>query len=225
MHVLGQWRIELPLGRIRGFAGYPDDMAVAIHWRGIDPECFDANPEPTSMQFTVPVTEQPDDFTFEWRAGSVDQGLAQLRKRLDEVTEATRRHDNRVYTETLVALAEVAALKGDHSLVAETCATLARLESDASRAITHCGPWAKWRKHVPWQLRRIEALEEAGADARQAAASAVTELKSLMQAYEKSKEKARPFEDFEPERFGNYWDYDWPRVNTLYARAQELAAE
>jgi hypothetical protein len=224
LHVLGLWRTEYPLHRVRGFAGYPEAAEVSVHWHDMAAECFGGEQGTNSRSESVPIESHPVDIPLEWKGASIDQREAELRAQIAQVEDNRRKHTNRAYTEALVALADVLALKADQQGVADTCAELIKLETEGGAAITHCGPWAKWRKHVPWRLRRLEALDALGrgADEAKAIADAIV---PLWDAYLKAKGQIRPLEDFGPEKYGNYWDYDWPRVRSLYARALELAGE
>lgn len=225
LHVLGQWRVAFPLQRLRGFAAYPDAATLAVRWNKLDAALFGAPADATNVRFSHAISREPAAFTFEWFGATVQQRLAQVVAQRDAISDVQRNHDNRAYTEALVTLAELHALKNDHAAVAAVCATLMDLEAAAGRAITHCGPWAKWRKHVPWALRRVAALRDAGNATEAAAKAAVKATKSLWSDYQSARTETRPFEHFSPERNGNYWDYDWPRVRELLARALELAGE
>lgn len=225
LHVLGQWRVAFPLQRLRGFASYPDAATLAVRWERLDAALFGAPADATNVRFTHAISREPAAFTFEWFGATVQQRLAEVAAQRDAFSEVQRRHDNRAYTRVLVTLAELLALKYEHAAVAAVCATLIDLEAAAGHAITHCGPWAKWRKHVPWSLRYVAALRDAGSPTQAAAKAAVKAMEPLWSEYQTARAEARPFENFSPERNGNYWDYDWPRVRELFARALELAGE
>ncbi len=222
-HVLGVWRVEVPLARVRGFAATPVSAAVSLHWRDIPAECFGALPGESSRRMTLDFTEQKNE-PLEWKAISSAQRKEELRVVIDATEEDRRTHDNRLYTEALVTLAEVLWLRGEHEQVAKVCAELTRLEEAGGAAITHCGPWARWRRHVPWPLQRLEALDAAG-KATEAAAGIVAQVTPVWEAYTRAKAQPRPFDDLGPARFGNYWDYDWHRTARLYARALELSGK
>ncbi len=224
LHVLGLWRTDYPLHRVRGFAGYPETVEVSVHWHNLPAECFGGEAGKNSRSESVPIEIHPADIPLEWKGASVDQREAELRAQIAQVEAAQKKHTNRAYTEALVALADVLALKADHQALADTCAELIKLETEGGAAITHCGPWAKWRKHVPWRLRRLEALDALGRGEDEAEATAGATL-PLWDAYLKAKGQIRPLEDFGPKKYGNYWDYDWPLVRSLYARALELAGD
>lgn len=225
LHVLGQWRMAFPLQRLRGFAAYPDAATLAVRWEKLDAALFGAPADATNVRFSHAISREPAAFTFEWFGATVQQRLAEVAAQRDAFSEVQRRHDNRAYTEVLVTLAELLALKYDHAAVAAVCATLIDLEAAAGHAITHCGPWAKWRKHVPWSLRYVAALRDAGSLTQTAAKAAVKATESLWSDYQAARAETRPFEHFKPEHNGNYWDYDWPRVRELFALALELAGE
>ena len=116
-------------------------------------------------------------------------------------------------------------MKQHHAELAEVCATLADLEATAGKAITHCGPWAEWRRHVPWELQRMHALAQSGKDAQQAATAAKTRMTKIWPVYLAARKKAQPFEHFDRRKYGNYHDYDWDRTRELYAAALELLGD
>lgn len=221
LHLRGKHRIELPLHWIRGFGEYPRNAALTMRYPELPAANFET--EGSEQSIVQPILRKPEAFAFEWYAGSIEALLAKHTERLDAFTETQRRPDNRAYTQTLVALAEVHELRGAKAELAEACARLAALESEGGKAITHCGPWATWRRHVPWELRRLEALEQEEQAAY--ASAALLAVAPAWQAYQAAKDDLRPFREFDVERFGNFHDYDWPRIERLYALAQALADE
>ena len=143
----------------------------------------------------------------------------------DAFREEQRTFENRSYTDTLIALTEVFRIAGDHQAVADTSETLAKLEAAAGKAITGCGPWASWRKYIPWQLRRLRALQALGQDAKDCATQCVTAVDPVWVAYGEAKTHPRPFDHFDATKFGNFWDYDWIATRDLFATALELSGD
>ncbi|MBX3458452.1 MAG: hypothetical protein KF696_00645 [Planctomycetes bacterium] len=224
-HVLGKWRVEFPLSLVRGFRAYPETATLALHWHDLPAELFGATGDATHLPLTHPIRGHPSNETVEFMAATLAEKTTEISAQLQAFATAQRVHTNRAYTSALVTMAELQAMAGAHAALAETCAILSALEVDAGSVISHCGPWARWRKHVPWQLRRVAALAAAGANDATMARQCVKDVSTLWQTYALVSSQARPFADFKPEVFGNYWDYDWTRTRELYVQALELAGE
>lgn len=216
VHVRGKHSVEFPLHWIKGFGKYPRNATLTLRWGELPAAHFES--AENEQRISHPVVRTPEAFAFEWYAATTEALLEENRARLDAFTDVQRRADNSAFTRTLVTLADLYELSGMQAELAEVCARLAALESEGGKAITHCGPWAKWRRHVPWPLRRYEALDEAAR--AEYAAEALRETAPVWQAYQAAKQDLRPFRDFPVERFGNFHDYDWPRVEQLYALAE-----
>ena len=223
-HPQGIRAIRIAVGHMRGFAGLPGEVTLTVDSAGMPPELFKAREGDTEV-IKQPVEAHLEDFTYEWYAETWDAKRKELLAVLKDFTPAQRTHLNRSYTVTLVHLADLYALQDKHIELADTCETLATLQQQGGRAITHCGPAAKWRKHVPWQLLRMRALTESGQEAQDAAREAKDFMRTLWAAYLLARDEPQPFDHFDRARHGNYWDYDWDRTRTLYADALELLGE
>ncbi|MBZ0137141.1 MAG: hypothetical protein K8I27_12300 [Planctomycetes bacterium] len=219
-HPLGLRSVRVELAHMRGYTELPEAVSVTVTAVGFPPALFGRTVGETGSK-TIAVRSHPEDYVFQWYAETYESRTGSLAATLKAFTDAQRTHVNRSYTETLVHLADLYEFKGDKTSLAETCAVLAALETDAARVITHCGPWATWRKHVPWQLRRFAAL---GND-KAAANEAKLAMTAVWDEYLKAAAEAQPFEHFDRSRFGNYWDYDWARTRELYANALELLGD
>ena len=223
-HPQGLRAIRIAVGHMRGFAGLPREVSLTVDSAGMPPELFKARDGDTEV-VKQPVEAHLEDFTYEWYAETWDAKRKDLIAVLEDFTPAQLTHLNRSYTVTLVHLADLYALKDMHTELADVCKTLATLQQQGGRAITHCGPAAKWRRHVPWQLLRVHALTESGQEAQQAAREAKDFMATLWAAYLAAREEPQPFDHFDRARHGNYWDYDWDRTRALYAEALELLGE
>ena len=221
-HPLGRCQLTVQLGYMRGFVSYPDTRSVVIRHDGLAPELFDQTDDgPISLEQRTGARVQ--DFSFSWFETTLVAKTKAMMLLKDSFKEAQRTHENRSYTDTLVRLTELHELAGDNQAVAETCKTLAKLEADAGHAITHCGPWAEWRRYVPWQFRRLRALK--AEDAKDAAVEAVAAMAARWAAYQEARRFTRPFDHFDAITFGNFWDYDWVATRDLYATALELTGD
>lgn len=225
LHVLGKWRVEFPLQQVSGFSRYPAAATLVLRWEKLPAELFGAAPDATHATYSQTVRGAPARFKAEFLATTPAQRLAQVKSALAQVQPAQRTHDNHTYTAALVTLAELQALTADDAGCADTCAELSRLESTTVRVISHCGPWARWRKHVPWRLRHVAALARAGKATEAAAREAIAAVAALWRKYSQVRDQARPHADFSAGGFGSYWDYDWQGTRALYADALELAGE
>jgi hypothetical protein len=223
-HPLGRRRLRVRLSHLRGYAALPETLPVTLVYTALAPELFgQAAATPLNLQHTA--GKQIEDFSFTWFAAGLADKTAALLALRDSFNEPQRTAANRSWTATLADLADVQALAGEHAALASTCETLAKLERDSGKAITHCGPGAQWRRYVPWELRRLAALEAAGADAKDCARAAKAMMQARWPAYLEARGKPRPFDHFDVATFGSYWDYDWPRTRELYARALEILGE
>lgn len=225
LHVLGKWRVEFPLQQVAGFSRYPAAATLVLRWDKLPPEQFGAAPDDTHASYSQAIRGTPARFNAEFLATTPAQRLAQVQSALAQVQPPRRTHDNHTYTSALITLAELQTLAADNAGCAETCAELARLESAAGRVISHCGPWARWRKHVPWRLRHVAALARAGKANEAAAREAIAGVSALWRQYSQVRDQARPHADFAAGGFGSYWDYDWQLTRALYADALDLAGE
>ncbi|MCB9933632.1 MAG: hypothetical protein H6841_09445 [Planctomycetes bacterium] len=224
VHILGRRELRVRLSHLRGYAALPESVPVTVNIGGQQPELFgQATDGPLSLTHTAGAPIQ--DFSFSWFASTIAARTAVLAAQRDSTGEAQRTAANSSWTATLADLADLQALAGDHEALAATCETLAGLERESGQAITHCGPGAQWRHYVPWELRRLQALEAAGADTKPCAAQARSVLEARWPAYLQARVKLRPFDHFDFVKFGSYWDYDWPRTRDLYARALEILGE
>jgi hypothetical protein len=218
LHPLGTRRLTVPLSHMKGYASLPATVQITLSHPDLPAELF----SPATDQ---PVDGRVADVQLDWRASTHADKLAELLKRLAGFDERQRTHLNRSYTATLVHLADIYTLAQDHTAMAEVCEKLAALEVEGQAAITHCGPWANWRRHVPWQLRRLAAVQAAGLDAAPAAAAARDAMAAIWKARGAAHDMARPFDYFDAVKFGNYWDYDWDQTRALYAQALEVLGD
>jgi hypothetical protein len=222
LHPLGKLAVRIELAHIRHFAALPDEVEFNVTTVNLPPELFDG------LGRDIPVDGRIEDISFEWLASTFEDRRAALESVRGSFNDAQRNHLNRSYTGTLVDLADLYALKDLHEPLADTCNELARLEADAGTAITHCGPWAKWRKHVPWRLRQVQALraaDAAGDLTKKATAEAKTHMAVLWPAYLDARERPRPFDHFNRRLHGGFGDYDWDRTRELYALVLELSGD
>lgn len=223
-HPLGRRQMRVRLSHLRGYATLPDSLPVKLTYTGLAPELLGQSADaPLSLQHAGGA--QIDDFEFSWFASTLKDRTAALVALRDSFSEPQRTAENRSWTATLADLADVQTLAGEHAALAASCESLAKLERDSGKAITHCGPGAQWRRYVPWELRRLQALEASGADAKACAQAAKAVMQARWPAYLEARAKPRPFDHFDAASFGNYWDYDWPRTRELYARALEILGE
>lgn len=221
-HPQGLLEYRIPLAHMRGYTELPKTMTITVTPVGIDAELFLIK---IGRQTQVEIGSHIEDHTVTRCAESWQTCRDRLETLLKDTDETRRTHTNRSYTETLVHLADLYTLRDHHELLAEVCESLAALEASGGVVINHCGPWAKWRRHVPWQLRRMHALKAAGKDETQAARDAVASVADVWAAHLAAHEKAQPFDHFDRKRFGAYWDYDWPRTRELYADALEILGD
>lgn len=223
-HILGRRELRVRLSHLRGYAALPESVPVSVAFTGLPPELFGQTADaPLKLQHAG--GRQIEDFSFSWFAATIAGKTASLTALRDSFSEPQRTAENRAWTATLADLADVQSLAGDHAALAATCETLAKLERDSGTTITHCGPGAQWRRYVPWELRRLAALEAAGQDTKKCARAAKAAMQQRWAAYLEARGKPRPFDHFDFVKFGSYWDYDWPRTRELYARALEILGE
>lgn len=223
-HPLGLREVRVSLSHMRGYVALPERVHFTITAADMPVELFESRDSDTE-KVDVEVDAHIEDFSYTWFAETWEAKRDALVAIREEFTESQRTHLNRSYTETLVHLADVYAMEDEHAALAEVCVTLTALEKSGRRAITHCGPWARWRKHVPWQLRRVEALQKAGEETKAAAQAAKEHLAVVWAAHLEAGKHPQPFERFDRSKYGNYWDYDWDRTRELYATALELLGE
>lgn len=224
-HPLGRRMFHVPLQYARGFVNLPDTLEVQVRYDGLPDELFGRD-EPLADGFIDArraIDGKLEHVEYRIFADTLDSRLKTAQARLEGFTEAQKTAENRAYTETLVLLSELNALAENFDVCAENCATLATLEAESGTTISHCGPWAKWRKYVPWALKRLEYNQLAGAEAN--AESAKSCMKDRWPAYLKARNERRPFDHFDVARFGNFWAYDWDRTRELYARTLEILGE
>jgi hypothetical protein len=221
-HALGRRELTVRLAHLRKYAALPAQIAVNIA-HSLPAELF-------GREDAAPFSLEHDggrriaDYTLGWFESTLKSKRAKLDETLESINAKQRTAQNRQYTHTLAHLVDLATLAGDHGAVATHCEALAALEAAAGQALTLCGPWAEWRRYVPWQLQRLRALEALAQDAKACAAQAVSSMAERWPAYLKARKAARPFDDF-AERFGVYWDYDWTTTRDLYARALEISGD
>ena len=224
VHPLGKRELTVRLVHLRSYAALPANIGIVVTHEGLSGELFGRQDD---APFTLehPAGTRLQDFNLSWFASTLPNKRAELGKTLESFKDKQPGADNRLYTTTLAHLVDLALHAGDNEAVAAHCETLATLEVASSMAITLCGPWAEWRRYVPWQLLRLRALEALGRDTTECAKLAVTVMTERWPAYLKAKAAARPFDEFDVAKFGSYWDYDWQTTRTLYARALEITGD
>lgn len=224
-HPLGRRMFRVPLQYVKAFTELPGRLDAEITYSGLPDELFglDEPPEGNAINAGVSVEGKFKNFEFRFLDGTLRAKRDELAARLDEFSEEQRTPENQSYTEMLALLSELHELAGDHTAYADACARLAALEQEAGRAISHCGPWARWRKYVPWVLRRAGANKAAGREVD--AASAKAAVTDCWAAYLAARDKRRPFDHFDAAKYGAYWDYDWDRTRELYAEILDLLGE
>lgn len=222
--ILGGFAVRVPLRHITGWAAMPKAATVTISHTGLPAALFGRDND-ESFVIEHPCNKLFRDYQLGFNANTAAELRDSLSARISSTLPADAVHTNAAYTRLLVDLADVLRLTGESDLLLETLAKLATLESTASAAITHCGPWAGWRKYVPWSLQQLELLESLGRTEAAAALATklVAELDARFAAQAVAATKPRPHENFDEARFGRYYDYDWKRARTLFTRAQELA--
>lgn len=221
-HPLGRRELTVRLSHLRAYAALPAAFAVNVT-HGLTAEQMGRD-DPAAFALEHPAGSGVQDFTLGWLGSTLAAKRAALTETLQGIAEKRRTAANRLYTTTLAHAVELAVLAQDHTVVAAHCDTLAALEATSGRAITLCGPWAEWRKYVPWQLLRLRALTALGADTKPCAKLAVELMAARWPAYLKARKAPRPFDEFDA-RFGVYWDYDWELTRTLYATALEITGD
>lgn len=221
-HPLGRLQLSVPLSHMRNLVALPESFSIEVQHAGFAPELFGQGNEDRT-QLREPIEERLEDFSFQWFAATRTEKTAAFAQQLEEFTDAQRVPSNRSYTRTLVSLTELYALANDHQAVADTCATLDDLETSAGRVITHCGPWAQWRKYVPWRLRQLQALRARESETSDCVESCLAVMRTRWAAYTEAMTFARPFDHFDAAKFGAFWDYDWVTTRDLYADALELS--
>lgn len=226
-HPLVHRFVRVPFQYVRGFARLPDEISVEVRYDELPHELFGRSgpPEGGAIQSRIEVRESLPNAEFRFFERTPADMETRLRERLDGFDEEQMTADNRSYTDTLVHLYDVLKLRGDQPAMAEVCAMLAELEEASGRALTLCGPWARWRSHVPWVLCRFASLRETGANAEEAAEDAVAVMKVRWPVYLAARDERRPYDHFDAAKYGNYWDYDWDRTRELYAEALALLGQ
>lgn len=215
-HPQGEREVRVALSHMQGFAAMPGTATCTVSSATVAAELFGGM---ATHDISI------EDYEYRWLARTWQASVDALQEVRNAFGEAQRTHLNRSYTETLVHLADLYSLKERNGDLAEVCETLAALEAQGGKPITHCGPWAEWRRHVPWELRRLHALTQAGKDGKEAATAAKNRMAVIWPVYLAAREKAQPFEYFDRAKFRNYHDYDWNRTRELYAAALELLGD
>lgn len=222
--MFGRYHLRVPLQHVKGWTAMPASFAVAIEFGGLRPELFDRETEgPIALEHTV--TEGARDFALSFKARTRKGLQEDARRAIESVKESDRTAANTRYTAALVDLAEALRADDDREALLDTLTRLQTLEAGGGKAITHCGPWAPWRKYVPWSLQRMELLEAMGRtkDAAAVAAEAAAALQPTLELQAVAAGKPRPHEHFDEGKLGRYYDYDWDRTRKLFEHAQSLA--
>jgi hypothetical protein len=221
VHPLGTRELTVPLAHLRTYAALPESFTVTVNHTGLPGELF-GREDDTSFTVQHVAGARVQNFNLSWFASTLRDKRAGLAGTLETFKDKHPTAENRLYTTTLAHAVDLAALAGDDEAVAAHGETLAALEAQSGHAITLCGPWAEWRRYVPWQLLRLRALEALGRDTADCAKLAVATMAERWPAYLKARAAARPFDEFDAAKFGSYGDYDWKTTRELYARALEI---
>jgi hypothetical protein len=221
VHPLGTRELTVPLTHLRTYTALPEGFTITVNHAGLPGELF-GREDDTAFTVQHAAGARVQDFNLSWFASTLQDKRAGLASTLETFKDKHPTAENRLYTTTLAHAVDLAALAGDDEAVAAHCETLAALETQSGHAITLCGPWAEWRRYVPWQLLRLRALEALGRDTADCAKLAVAAMAERWAAYLKAKAAARPFDEFDAGKFGSYGDYDWKATRELYRRALEI---
>ncbi len=222
--MFGRYSLRVPLQHMKGWAALPKSFTVSVEYSGLSPELFDREAA-GSFSLEHSVAEGMRDFALSFKARTRKGLQDDARHAIESVKEADRTAGNTRYTAALVDLADALRADTDSEALLDTLTRLQALEVSGGKAITHCGPWAPWRKYVPWSLQRMELLEAIGRakDAAAVAAEAATALQSTLELQAVAAGKPRPHEHFDEAKLGRYYDYDWDRTRKLFEHAQTLA--
>jgi hypothetical protein len=222
--IFGRYSLRVPLQHMKGWAALPTSFTVSIEYNGLSPELFDRESE-GSFNLEHSAAEGARDFVLSFKARTRKGLQDDARRSIESVKEADRTAANTRYTAALVDLADALRADNDREALLDTLTRLQALEASGGKAITHCGPWAPWRRYVPWSLQRMELLETMGRakDAAAVATEAASALLTTLESQAVAASKPRPHEHFDEAKLGRYYDYDWDRTRKLFEHAQTLA--
>ena len=237
-HPLGRRSIDFDLTTDAAWSGTVGTTEITVRLAGLAPEQVLAKEcLPAAIEWPVDDEGAPGTLvlkfadvepTHDLRVVFVDTTAKARRTELEKVLAAFKPAqqiaENKAYLRALVELAEVREIQKETEAALEMYQKLAGLEIATGRAVSFCGPWATWRKYVPWCLRQLEALDSLGRldEAKSCAEESSAFARERWLAYREASGKRRPFENFDSRKYGNYWDYDWERTRRLYIRSLEL---